>query len=70
MTTGYLLIDLLGTAITAEELEMLAHPAVAGLILFAKNFESSKQLKDLTKAIHKKKPSAMILLQQKKHKCL
>lgn len=52
MTLGPLMIDLGGPRIEAEELEMLRHPLVGGVILFTRNFTDSEQLSALVGAIH------------------
>jgi beta-N-acetylhexosaminidase len=48
MKLGRAMIDVAGLALTGEEKERLRHPQVGGLILFARNFESSAQLRALT----------------------
>ena len=50
MSLGCLMIDVAGTALTAEERERLRHPLVGGVILFSRNFESPDQLRALTQA--------------------
>jgi beta-N-acetylhexosaminidase len=45
-------MDLLGTGLQPDEREMLRHPLVGGVILFARNFEAPQQLRELTGAIH------------------
>jgi beta-N-acetylhexosaminidase len=52
MTLGPLMIDLVGPAVLPEERDMLAHPLVGGVILFARNYETPEQLLRLTGQIH------------------
>src|SRR5437660_8056034 len=51
MTLGPVMLDAAGLRLTAEEKELLRHPAVGGVILFARNFQSPKQLLALTTEI-------------------
>ncbi|OOF79494.1 beta-N-acetylhexosaminidase [Rodentibacter caecimuris] len=53
-----LLIDLEGYELTQEEVELLEHPLVAGLILFTRNFYEREQIQALVKSVRKqvKKP--------------
>ena len=52
MTLGPLMLDVCGTSLSADEVALLRHPLVGGVILFARNFESTQQLMALTQAIH------------------
>src|SRR6266498_2465038 len=51
MTLGPVMLDVTGLRVTPEEKEILRHPSVGGVILFARNFESPKQLIALTTGI-------------------
>jgi len=52
MTLGPVMLDVAGLRVTSEEKEILRHPSVGGVILFARNFESPRQLLALTTEIH------------------
>jgi beta-N-acetylhexosaminidase len=52
MTLGPVMVDLAGVAIEAMERELLRHPLVGSVILFARNYESPAQLARLTADIH------------------
>lgn len=60
-TLGPAMVDVQGTVLTAEEREFLAHPLVGGVILFARNFDSPRQLRQLTADIRSvRSPSLLI----------
>src|SRR5580692_8455952 len=52
MTLGPLMIDMVGLSILPEERDILAHPLVGGVVLFARNYADPEQLLDLTRSIH------------------
>jgi len=52
MALGPVMLGLEGWALTAEEQELLKHPLVGGVILFAHNYQSPEQVTALTNAIH------------------
>lgn len=52
MSLGPVMLDVVGTALTADDIRRLQHPLVGGVILFARNFENCEQLKALTASIH------------------
>ncbi|HZW87168.1 MAG TPA: beta-N-acetylhexosaminidase [Gallionella sp.] len=61
MSLGPVMLDLLDTQLTPQEEEKLRHPLVGGVILFARNYESTSQLAALTAAIHAvRSPSLLI----------
>ncbi|MDM8568564.1 glycoside hydrolase family 3 N-terminal domain-containing protein, partial [Thiotrichales bacterium HSG1] len=61
MSLGPLMIDLEGYTITDAEQKLLQHPLVGGVILFARNYKSIKQINELTTEIHSlRQPSLLI----------
>jgi beta-N-acetylhexosaminidase len=52
MSLGPVMLDLQGAALTPDERERLLHPAIGGVILFRRNYESPEQLAALVTAIH------------------
>ena len=51
MTIGCLMLDMQGTKLTSEEVDMLQHPLTGGIILFSRNFESQRQIYNLCESI-------------------
>ncbi len=45
-------LDVDGLSLTKEDTALLAHPLVAGVILFTKNFSDTEQLRSLCESIH------------------
>lgn len=52
MSLGYLMIDVQGLSLDAADREILRHPAVGGVILFARNYASRDQVRALVADIH------------------
>lgn len=61
-TLGSLIISLEGLDITPEEREILNHPLVGGVILFAPNYASRAQLNALTTAIRAARKSPLLVM--------
>ncbi|NIW24106.1 MAG: beta-N-acetylhexosaminidase, partial [Gammaproteobacteria bacterium] len=65
MSLGPLMIDLQGTALSPEEREWLAEPAVGGVILFTRNFADIDQLQALVASIRSlRSPDLLIAVDQ------
>jgi beta-N-acetylhexosaminidase len=58
---GPIIIDLLGYEITQEERELLQHPLVVGIILFARNYESPQQLIELCRTIRAARKTPLLI---------
>ena len=62
--TSVALIDIEGYELSAEDRDILSHPAVAGVILFSKNYDNISQLKSLTQNIQTINPALFITVDQ------
>ncbi|MGH8731566.1 MAG: glycoside hydrolase family 3 N-terminal domain-containing protein, partial [Burkholderiales bacterium] len=49
---GLVMLDLEGKALTREERQRLLHPLTGGVMLFSRNYESPRQVAELTAEIH------------------
>ena len=61
MSLGPLMIDIAGLELDAQDRELLKHPLVGGVILFARNFESAAQVSALTEQIHALRPTPLLV---------
>ncbi len=65
MNLGPLMIDIDGTELTPEDVRVLSHPLVGGVILFSRNYRGVAQLTALTAAIRAvRNPSLLIAVDQ------
>src|SRR5690554_9557 len=61
---GPVMLDLEGTALTAEERRLLKRPEVGGVILFARNTESAEQVRALAGEIRRLRPELLLAIDQ------
>ncbi len=64
MKKQYILTDIKGTSLDPEDQELIQHPALFAILLFARNYESPKQLLMLTHSIHQLNPKLLIAVDQ------
>jgi len=58
---GPIMLDVLGTSLTAEDKELLQHPLVGGVILFTRNYESPEQIAQLTADVRRAANKELII---------
>jgi beta-N-acetylhexosaminidase len=61
MSLGPVMLDVVGTELTADDIRRLQHPLVGGVILFARNFENCAQLAALTASIHEVRSPPLLI---------
>jgi beta-N-acetylhexosaminidase len=57
---GPVMLDVVGTSLSKDDIRRIQHPLTGGVILFARSYENRKQLVELTKAIHEARPGVLI----------
>lgn len=57
---GPVMLDVVGTSLTEQDVRRIQHPLTGGVILFARNYIDRKQLIELTAAIHSARPGVLI----------
>ncbi len=57
---GPVMLDVVGTTLTLDDIRRIQHPLTGGVILFARNYENRAQLTALTTAIHAVRPGILI----------
>ena len=58
---GPVMVDVAGLELAPDERELLEHPLVGGVILFARNYASPEQLRGLTGAIREVRSPALLI---------
>ena len=61
---GALMLDIAGTTLTQEDIELLSAPQVGGVILFGRNIESPAQVCALTDHMRQVRPDILIAVDQ------
>lgn len=61
---GALMLDIAGTHLTQEDIQLLQSPQVGGVILFARNIESPQQVRALTDHMRQVRPEILIAVDQ------
>lgn len=61
---GSLMLDISGTTLSQEDIELLQQPQVGGMILFSRNIESPQQVRELTDHMRQIRPDILIAVDQ------
>lgn len=58
---GPLMIDVAGTELSDEDIELIAHPRVGGIILFTRNYQNRQQLQQLVRDIRAARSGPLLI---------
>lgn len=61
MALGPVMLDIAGITLTPEDETRLCHPLVGGVILFSRNYQSPRQLTELTASIHQLRTPPLLI---------
>ncbi len=61
MSLGPVMLDIEGLALSPADRELLRHPAVGGIILFTRNFESVQQVTGLVAEIRAQRSPPLLI---------
>lgn len=61
---GAIMLDIAGTTLSSEDIELLQHPQTGGMILFDRNIESPAQVRALTDHMRHIRPDILIAVDQ------
>ncbi len=61
MSLGPVMLDIVGTKLSADDIKRLQHPMVGGVILFKRNYENNAQLQSLTASIRSARSSPILI---------
>lgn len=64
MSRGPVMCDIEGLTLSAAEHDLLQHPYVGGIIIFARNYASPQQVSDLTQQMRALRPDLLIAVDQ------
>ena len=59
---GSFIIDLKAKELNPEERDMLAHPLVGGIVLFARNYDSRQQIKQLCQQVRAVRKTPLLIM--------
>lgn len=60
--SGFLILDLSGADITAQEIDIIKHPLVRGLLLFSRNYENKQQLINLIQKVRENTDNDFLIM--------